>query len=87
MSCQQLYIEQMIQILNTAKHMHVRFNYDMSLLKGGGVTQKMTVNGGGGAQEKLRTEWGGPWLFVMGVQKIPPAPLPRNQLYHGIPSD
>ena len=52
MSCQQLYIEQMIQILNTAKHMHVRFNYDMSLLKGGGVTQKMTVNGGGGGTRK-----------------------------------
>ena len=29
MSCQQLYIEQKIQIiLYTAKYMHVRFNYD-----------------------------------------------------------
>ena len=42
MSCQQLYIEQKIQIiLYTAKYMHARFNYDnVSFERGGGVTPK-----------------------------------------------
>ena len=49
MSCQQLYIEQKIQIiLYTAKYMHVRFNYDNVYFERGGHPQKMTVCGGGG---------------------------------------
>ena len=54
MSCQQLYIEEKMQIiLYTAKYMHVRFNYDnVSFEMGGGgrSPKKMTVFGGG--QEK-----------------------------------
>ena len=53
MSCQQLYIEQKIQIiLYTAKYMHVRFNYDNVSFEswggGGSHPPKMTVSGGGG---------------------------------------
>ena len=60
MSCQQLYIEQKIHILYTAKYMHVRFNFDNVSFEGGGGghPKKMTV-WGGGACEKMRTEWGG----------------------------
>ena len=48
MSCQQLYIEQKIQIiLYTAKYMHVRFNYDTFSFERGGGHQKMTICGGG----------------------------------------
>ena len=51
MSCQQLYIEEKIEIiLYTAKYMHVRFNYDnASFGGGGGVTQKNDRLWGGGA--------------------------------------
>ena len=49
MSCQQLYIEQKIQIiLYAAKYMHVGFNYhNVSFERGGGHPKKMTVCGGG----------------------------------------
>ena len=61
MSCQQLYIEEKMQIiLYTAKYMHVRFNYDnVSFEMGGGgeVTQK-NDRLWGGPGEKMRTEWG-----------------------------
>ena len=53
MSCQQLYIEEKMQIiLYTAKYMHVRFNYDNVSFEmgGGGSPKKMTIFGGG--QEK-----------------------------------
>ena len=56
MSCQQLYIEEKIQIiLYTAKYMHVRFNYDnVSFERRGGHLRKMTVFGvgGGGGMRK-----------------------------------
>ena len=54
MSCQQLYIEQIIQIiLYIAKYIHVRFNYDnVSFERGGGHPQKMTACGGGGGMRK-----------------------------------
>ena len=53
MSCQQLYIEEKIQIiLYTAKYMHVRFNYDNVYFERGGHPQKMTVCGGGGYEKK-----------------------------------
>ena len=44
MSCQQLYIEQIIQIiLYIAKYIHVRFNYDnVSFEREGGHPPKMT---------------------------------------------
>ena len=43
MSCQQLYIEQKIQIiLYTAKYMQVRFNYDNVSFERGGSPKKMT---------------------------------------------
>ena len=54
MSCQQLYIEQIIQIiLYIAKYIHVRFNYDnASFERGGGHPQKMTACGGGEGMRK-----------------------------------
>ena len=53
MSCQQLYIEEKMQIiLYTAKYMHVRFNYgNVSFERGGGHPQKITVLGGGGMRK------------------------------------
>ena len=49
MSCQQLYIEQIIQIiLYIAKYIHVRFNYDNVSFERGGHPRKMTACGGGG---------------------------------------
>ena len=49
MSCQQLYIEQKIQIiLYTTKYMHVRFNYENVSFERGGHPKKITVCGGGG---------------------------------------
>ena len=53
MSCQQLYIEQIIKIiLYTAKYIHVRFNYDNVSFERGVTPQKMTVCGGGGGMRK-----------------------------------
>ena len=55
MSCQQLYIEEKIQIIfYTAKYMLVRFNYDYVSFERGG------------AWEKMRTEWGGGGGMVIG---------------------
>ena len=52
MSCQQLYIEQKIQIiLYTAKYMHVRFNYDNVSFERGGSPPKNDRLWGG--DEKL----------------------------------
>ena len=48
MSCQQLYIEEKIQIiLYTAKYMHVRFNYDNVSFERGVHPNETTVFGGG----------------------------------------
>ena len=53
MSCQQLYIEQKIQIiLYAAKYMHVGFNYHNVSFERGGHPQKMTVCGGEGMRKK-----------------------------------
>ena len=62
MSCQQLYIEQKIQIiLYTAKYMHVRFNYDNDSFERG-LTQKNDRLWGGGGGMRKNEDWvGGPW--------------------------
>ena len=66
MSCQQLYIEQKIQIiLYTAKYMHVRFNYDNVSFEswGGRVTPKKWPSlGGGGLREN--EDWVGGAMVI-----------------------
>ena len=87
-------------ILYIAKYIHVRFNYDNVSFERGGHPQKMTACGGGGGRghEKKWGLSGGATVIRNGVQKIPPAPLPRkkwtvpyrqraHQWYHGIRSD
>ena len=62
MSCQQLYIEQKIQIiLYAAKYMHVGFNYhNVSFERGGGSPQK-NDRLRGGHEKKRGLSGGGPW--------------------------
>ena len=57
MSCQQLYIEEKIQIiLYTAKYMHVRFNYDNVSFERRGRSppenDRLWWGGGGGDEKK-----------------------------------
>ena len=53
MSCQQLYIEQKIQIiLYTAKYMHVRFHCDNVSFERGSHPKNHRLWGGGGGREK-----------------------------------
>ena len=81
MSCQQLSIEEKIQIiLYTAKYMHVRFNYDNVSFVRGGALKKMTVFGGG-AWKKWGLSGGGVMVIRNGGSKNSTSPtyLVKNE--------